>query len=33
VAGGPARIVGEAGSDQPAVSMDQLLGVRGSDQD
>jgi serine O-acetyltransferase len=33
VAGVPARIVGEAGCDQPAVSMDQLLGVRGSDQD
>ncbi|MBC7132330.1 MAG: serine O-acetyltransferase [Roseovarius sp.] len=31
VAGVPARIVGEAGCDQPAVSMDQLLGVRGSD--
>jgi len=34
VAGVPARIVGEAGCDQPAVAMDQLLGVRGSeDQD
>ena len=31
VAGVPARIVGEAGCDQPAVSMDQLLGVRGSE--
>ncbi len=28
VAGVPARIVGEAGCDQPSVSMDQLLGVR-----
>ncbi|MFB9150306.1 serine O-acetyltransferase [Roseovarius ramblicola] len=33
VAGVPARIVGEAGCDQPSVSMDQLLGVRGSDED
>ncbi|MET4102033.1 serine O-acetyltransferase [Roseovarius sp. MBR-78] len=31
VAGVPARIVGEAGCDQPSVSMDQLLGVRGSE--
>ncbi len=31
VAGVPARIVGEAGCDQPSISMDQLLGVRGSD--
>ncbi|MBZ0123999.1 MAG: serine O-acetyltransferase [Roseovarius sp.] len=30
VAGVPARIVGEAGCDQPSVAMDQLLGVRGS---
>ncbi len=28
VAGVPARIVGEAGCDQPSVRMDQLLGVR-----
>ena len=28
VAGVPARIVGEAGCDQPSVNMDQLLGVR-----
>ncbi len=28
VAGVPARIVGEAGCDQPSVAMDQLLGVR-----
>ena len=28
VAGVPAKIVGEAGCDQPSVSMDQLLGVR-----
>ncbi|RKF12974.1 serine O-acetyltransferase [Roseovarius spongiae] len=28
VAGVPARIVGEAGCDQPSVSMNQLLGVR-----
>ena len=33
VAGVPAKIVGEAGCDQPAVSMDQLLGVRGSGDD
>ncbi|MGR3518862.1 MAG: serine O-acetyltransferase [Roseovarius sp.] len=33
VAGVPARIVGEAGCDQPSVSMDQLLGVRGSEED
>ena len=32
VAGVPARIVGEAGCDQPSVAMDQLLGVRGSDE-
>ncbi|MCZ7675982.1 MAG: serine O-acetyltransferase [Roseovarius sp.] len=32
VAGVPARIVGEAGCDQPSVSMDQLLGVRGRDE-
>jgi serine O-acetyltransferase len=32
VAGVPAKIVGEAGCDQPAVSMDQLLGVRGTDE-
>ena len=32
VAGVPARIVGEAGCAQPAVAMDQLLGVRGSDE-
>ncbi|MGX0904139.1 serine O-acetyltransferase [Roseovarius sp. MBR-79] len=31
VAGVPAKIVGEAGCDQPSVSMDQLLGVRGSE--
>ncbi|KGK79984.1 serine acetyltransferase [Thalassobacter stenotrophicus] len=31
VAGVPARIVGEAGCSQPSVTMDQLLGVRGSD--
>ncbi len=31
VAGVPAKIVGEAGCDQPSVSMDQLLGVRGTD--
>jgi serine O-acetyltransferase len=31
VAGVPAKIVGEAGCDQPSVSMNQLLGVRGSD--
>ena len=30
VAGVPAKIVGEAGCDQPSVSMDQLLGVRGA---
>ena len=30
VAGVPARIVGEAGCAQPSVTMDQLLGVRGS---
>jgi serine O-acetyltransferase len=28
VAGVPAKIVGEAGCDQPSVNMDQLLGVR-----
>ena len=28
VAGVPARIVGEAGCDQPSIAMDQLLGVR-----
>ncbi len=28
VAGVPARIVGEAGCDQPSVAMDQMLGVR-----
>ena len=33
VAGVPARIVGEAGCDQPSVNMDQLLGVRGSDNE
>jgi serine O-acetyltransferase len=33
VAGVPAKIVGEAGCDQPSVAMDQLLGVRGSDED
>ena len=33
VAGVPAKIVGEAGCDQPSVSMDQLLGVRGTDED
>ncbi|WP_297774305.1 serine O-acetyltransferase [uncultured Roseovarius sp.] len=33
VAGVPARIVGEAGCDQPSVSMDQLLGVRGTESD
>ncbi|MEQ9257468.1 MAG: serine O-acetyltransferase [Roseovarius sp.] len=32
VAGVPAKIVGEAGCDQPSVAMDQLLGVRGSDE-
>lgn len=32
VAGVPARIVGEAGCEQPAVKMDQLLGVRGSEE-
>lgn len=32
VAGVPARIVGEAGCAQPSVMMDQLIGVRGSDQ-
>ena len=32
VAGVPARIVGEAGCAQPSVSMDQLLGVRGSEE-
>lgn len=31
VAGVPARIVGEAGCAQPSVSMDQLLGVRGTE--
>jgi len=31
VAGVPAKIVGEAGCDQPSVSMDQLLGVRGTE--
>ncbi|MDW3116750.1 MAG: serine O-acetyltransferase [Roseovarius pacificus] len=31
VAGVPAKIVGEAGCDQPSVSMDQLLGTKGSD--
>ncbi|MBM1222558.1 serine O-acetyltransferase [Ponticoccus sp. SC2-23] len=31
VAGVPAKIVGEAGCDQPSVAMDQLLGVRGGD--
>jgi serine O-acetyltransferase len=31
VAGVPAKIVGEAGCDQPSVSMDQLLGIKGSD--
>ena len=31
VAGVPARIVGEAGCAQPSVMMDQLIGVRGSD--
>ena len=31
VAGVPAKIVGEAGCDQPSVAMDQLLGVRGSE--
>ena len=31
VAGVPAKIVGEAGCDQPSVSMDQLLGVRGNE--
>jgi serine O-acetyltransferase len=30
VAGVPAKIVGEAGCSQPSVTMDQLLGVRGS---
>jgi serine O-acetyltransferase len=33
VAGVPAKIVGEAGCDQPSVSMDQLLGVRGVTED
>ncbi|GAW33574.1 serine acetyltransferase [Roseovarius sp. A-2] len=33
VAGVPARIVGEAGCDQPSVSMDQLMGVRGATED
>jgi serine O-acetyltransferase len=33
VAGVPAKIVGEAGCDQPSVKMDQLLGVRGTDDD
>ena len=33
VAGVPARIVGEAGCAQPSVSMDQLLGVRGSEEE
>ena len=32
VAGVPARIVGEAGCAQPSVMMDQLVGVRGSDE-
>ncbi|GAB4283398.1 MAG: serine O-acetyltransferase [Roseovarius sp.] len=32
VAGVPARIVGEAGCSQPSVAMDQLLGVRGSEE-
>jgi len=31
VAGVPAKIVGEAGCDQPSVSMDQLLGIKGSE--
>ncbi len=31
VAGVPARIVGEAGCDQPALSMDQILGSVGAD--
>ncbi|MFO6463663.1 serine O-acetyltransferase [Jannaschia sp. KMU-145] len=31
VAGVPARVVGEAGCAQPSVMMDQLIGVRGSD--
>lgn len=31
VAGVPAKIVGEAGCDQPSVAMNQLLGVRGGD--
>lgn len=33
VAGVPARIVGEAGCAQPSVSMNQLLGVRGEEND
>lgn len=32
VAGVPARIVGEAGCAQPSVTMNQLIGVRGSDE-
>ncbi|WP_371153701.1 serine O-acetyltransferase [Jannaschia sp. 2305UL9-9] len=31
VAGVPARIVGEAGCAQPSVTMDQLIGIRGSE--
>ncbi|MBM2576805.1 serine O-acetyltransferase [Jannaschia sp. Os4] len=33
VAGVPAKVVGEAGCSQPSIMMDQLIGVRGPDQD